>query len=189
MGLSQRAIFLAHRQITGKILYMYRIPIVIIFAFFVLGAGPCGEIFDSEDEETNGDASVDCTVMGCANMLSIEVIRPDDMVFLSGAYRFEFHLPDESEYMLECYLNSVEVGFNCSLGDTELIGVQVAQTGTTIYLTLLGAPEQVDVIVKYSDAIIGQRSFQPIYEEILPNGPECQPTCFQAEEALAVQSW
>jgi len=168
---------------------MYRIPIIILGATLTLGAGPCGEILDSADEQTDADASVDCTEMACNNMLTVEVIRPDSQTFLAGAYRFEMQLPDETELMLECHLASPQEGFICAMGDLTLIGVQIDATGTAIHVTLLGAPETVTVTVEYSGAIIGERTMTPVYEELYPNGPECPPTCYQAEEAMAVQPW
>ncbi len=168
---------------------MHRMQIVIVVAFFTLGSGPCDMFDPPEDPDLDADASANCTEIGCTDSLVIQVIRADNMAFLSGSYKFKVLLPDYSEYWIECYLAYTEAGLSCSTGDTSFIYAELGIGGQTIWIQVLYAPESLMLTIESNGYKIGERTIWPAYEELFPNGDDCPPTCWEAEETMAVQSW
>jgi len=154
-------------------------------AFFSTGLDSC----DAMDMLDSGaDASAACGSEECTDELVVEVIRSDNDAFLTGCYRFAFE-DATGLYEIECYLAYAESGFECTLGDIDVITVMSDLAGTRIWLTALGAPEIVAVSVEYNGLLLGQREMMPSYEEVYPNGYECPPVCYAAEESMAVTPW
>jgi hypothetical protein len=182
------AFFLEPRHIPGKISGMRRIQIAIVLAFFALGSGPC-DMFNPPDVNTEVDGSVDCPEEDCMDSIFIEVIRADNMEFLTGSYVFKTLLPDTSEYWIECYMAYGEAGLSCGTGDLHLLYAELGATGQTIWIQMLYAPESLLFTVEYNGYKIGERTIWPEYEEPFPDEIECPSTCLEAEETMAVQSW
>ena len=176
-------------RIPGKMSGMHRIHIVIVLAFFTLGSGPCDMFNPPDVPNMEGDASTDCTEMGCTDSLIVQIIRSDNMAFLPGSYAFRVRLPDASEYGIECYLAYTEAGLNCTMGDTNFIYAELGAAGQTIWIQVLYAPESLVLTIESNSFQIGQRTIWPVYEETFPNGDDCPPGCWEAEETMAVQSW
>ncbi|MCP4679585.1 MAG: hypothetical protein GY854_29655 [Deltaproteobacteria bacterium] len=172
---------------------MLKKTFVIGFALLTMGAGPC-DFFDMGDEEEDGDGdggSEECysSEATCTDALIVEVIRSDNMEFMSGAYEFDVLLPDETQLFVECYLAYTETGVECTAGNVDVLYAQLEEGGRIMWMFLLGAPEATMITVIYNGLAIGQRSFTPAYEELFPNGPECEPMCHEAKETMAVESW
>ncbi len=169
---------------------MWKKILVFVFALVTMGAGPCDLLDMGETEESDG-GSIECnsSEATCTDALIVEVIRADNMEFLTGAYAFDVVLPDESQLFVECYLAFTENGIECSAGNIDVLYAQLEEGGRTMWMFLLGAPEATMVTVKYNGFAIGQRTFTPSYEELFPNGPECEPMCYEAKETMAVESW
>lgn len=45
------------------------------------------------------------------------------------------------------------------------------------YIKIAGAPNRIHVILKQDDVVVGQRSFEPHYITVEPNGEWCGPEC------------
>lgn len=153
-----------------------------------MGAAPC-DLLDQPEETDTGDAGVECGQDVCANFLAVEVIRADNESFFDGFYGFEVATSDGSQYSLECSFAGYGATLDCSYGDLSMLGALMDGGSQSIAITFLDTPATATFTVTYNDWAIGERTFTPQYEEILPNGPECEPVCYQAEETMAVESW
>jgi hypothetical protein len=158
----------------------------ICLAVLALGAGPC----DMLGEMTGGgDAgAAGCTEGLCVDQLTVELIRADNDPFLVGSYRFALALPDGSSYSIDCYMAHEESGMECELGDLDVMFPLVELGAARIWLIVIGAPAAVVVTVEYNALVIGERELVPEYDEVYPEGDLC-PSCFVAEESMAVMPW
>ncbi|MCP4601833.1 MAG: hypothetical protein GY847_15180 [Proteobacteria bacterium] len=171
---------------------MYEKILLFILTLFALGAGPCDMLdADEADLDMEYDAGdlAECTEIGCYDSLVVEVLRADNAAFLSGSYQVEIVAAVDTEYSIECYLSFTEAGLECTIGDLDVLIAQLEEGGQTIWVTLLNTPETAIVTMKYNESKIGERTLTPIYDEFFPNGLECPPTCRQAKESMAVESW
>ena len=121
--------------------------------------------------------------------MTVEIIRADNMGFLTGSYFFKVQMPDASAYWIECYMAYGEAGLNCATGDLHLLYAELGATGQTIWLQILFAPESILLTVEYNGYPIGERAIWPEYEDMEPSEADCPQTCMQSEETMAVQSW
>jgi hypothetical protein len=167
---------------------MYRLSPLVVLSIFAMGAGPC-DLMQPPGEDETGDSGLECQEEMCRNSLSVEVIRADNEAFFDGVYDFEITVSDGTQYSLECYFAGYGASFDCSYGDSTMLGAVMESGYQAIDLTLLDAPETATFTVMYNDFEIGVRAFTPEYDEVHPNGPECPPVCYQAEETMAVESW
>ena len=159
---------------------------MIVLGCLALGAGPCEVLEDMMGGADAGAAG--CTGEACVDQLTVEVIRADNDPFLPGAYRFALALPDGSDYSVECYMAHEESGMECALGDLDVILPLVEIGATRIWLVVVGAPVSLVVTVEYNSLVLGEREIVPAYEEVFPEGDQC-PSCFLAEESMAVMPW
>lgn len=158
----------------------------MVLGLLGLGAGPCDVLGDMMG---GGDAgAADCTEGMCVDQLNVELIRADNDPFLSGSYRFALSLPDGSEYSIDCYMAHEESGMECDYGDLDVMFPLVEIGATRIWLVVIGAPASLIVSVEYNALVIGEREIVPEYEQIFPEGEQC-PSCFLAEESMAVMPW
>jgi len=158
----------------------------LALAVAAMGAGPC-EMLDMLGEVQDGGAG-DCPETPCANQLDVRIIRADNDAFWPGQYRFAIGLLDGSTYAVDCWLADEESGFDCELGDTNVLAPYIDGGGGVIWLVVTGAPERLVVAVEYSGLLIGERELAPEYDEINPGGAGC-PVCFMGEDSMAVTPW
>lgn len=166
------------------------IVIVVALAVASLGAGPCDQILGTGDPGA-GDGGVPegCEAAGCTDQLTVEIIRADNTEFLPGVYEFTLTDQDGGQAWIECYLGSVEMGMECTLGDLQVVQASLGLGGTGISLEVAAVPLSVNIVVDYGGWTIGERDIVPAYEEYSPNGYQCPPTCQVAEESMAVMPW
>lgn len=131
----------------------------------------------------------DCSEQECTDRLSIRIIRSDDDLFLGGSYRFAVGTIEDGEFFLDCHLPYPEAAFVCASGYVELLDVSLVNGGREIAISTSFAPLELTVVVEYNGFVIGERTVAPQYEFVYPNGPECEPVCLSAEEAIAVRPW
>jgi hypothetical protein len=158
----------------------------LALALAAMGAGPC-ELLDMLGDVPDGGTG-DCEETPCENRLDVRIIRADNDGFWSGQYRFAIGLPDGSVYSVDCFLPYEETGFECDLGDTEVLFPVLDGGGAVIRLEVAGAPERLVLAVEHSGALIGERELVPAYEEINPGGDGC-PVCLVGEDSMAVTAW
>jgi hypothetical protein len=101
-----------------------------------------------------------CTLIGCSSGLTVNLAQAP-----AGAYRIEvFSSPGGPHYVWDC-------------GDA-------AQCGTSAQFTDF-TPESVTIRVTTSAGTLEQTS-QVTYDVSRPNGPNCGPTCTQAQVTVAL---
>jgi len=151
-------------------------------------AGPC-DILDTGGEDSDSGAPEGCGGIPCNHQLLVEVLRADNEAFWAGSYRFMLETPDTEQYFIECYLSYPEEGFDCSMGDLDIIDAVNDPGAGKIRLAIVGAPASVLVTVEHEGWIMGERVLYPEYEEYSPNGDGCPPVCYVGEDSMAVESW
>jgi hypothetical protein len=126
-----------------------------------------------------------CTDIGCQDGLSVHFDRAS---FEPGVYTVEVDLhgefiycqatiPLESDPSDGCDDPRVMLYLSGSMLDVEEQRVE----GFTMDSTELGA---LAVTVALDDVEIGYAAFEPDYQELQPNGPECEPTCWYATREI-----
>lgn len=68
-------------------------------------------------------------------------------------------------------------------------GVSINCTGSgrfQLVLTVSGIPARFGATVKSGEVLLGQRTFEPVYDRVQPNGEGCGPICRQASETWAL---
>jgi hypothetical protein len=165
---------------------MRRVLPVILLGLAAIGAGPCDLLGDMMGDSDAGAAG--CAEGLCVDQLNLELIRADNDPFLAGAYRFALALPDGSEYSVDCYMAHQESGMECDIGDLDVMFPLVDLGAARIWLIVIGAPASLVVTVEYNALVIGEREIVPAYEQVYPEGEQC-PSCFLAEESMAVMPW
>jgi hypothetical protein len=177
---------------------MYKKMIVILgISVVALGAGPCDMVDDMMGAEDTlvGDAGGDCEVFEeCTDQLIVDVIRADNQQFMGGLYGFVFSYLEEdgvteTSLSVECFMDYAEAGLNCNLGDLDMVGAAIDETGSQIRVVLLAAPASVSVTVEYNQWAIGQRTLTPQYVDPEQEEVDCSPECLNALDHMAVESW
>ena len=69
------------------------ISLFILISLAAMGAGPCDVLQTAEQPEVDGGP---CGAEECIDLLTVEVIRADNQMFLPGEYEFAVYLMDES---------------------------------------------------------------------------------------------
>ena len=76
----------------------------------------------------------------------------------------------------------------CEHGDLDVMFPLVEVGAARIWLIVIGAPVSLLMSVEYNALVIGERELVPEYEQVFPEGDQC-PSCFLAEESMAVMPW
>ena len=133
-----------------------------------------------------GCSNDECTLIGCADSLEV---------------RFTGTTTRPARYQIEVVADGVPsscqltIPHECSMGPTCSAGpsnwrlilngcekgqpVQPSVDGVLFYQN---APTSFDLVVRRDDVVVGGGSFQPVYTESRPNGPECGPVCRNAPD-------
>lgn len=114
---------------------------------------------------TEDDDMIDaCTEAGCMDSLKINFVDDEGEPF--GGFEGTVTYDDE------------EIEFFCGGDDI--------CTASGIELT--DAPSQLEVSVTAGEEQLSRTTtIEPDYEEFYPNGPDCPPTCYDADETVEVQ--
>jgi hypothetical protein len=171
---------------------MKRIISSTLLAAVAVGWTACIPIEPIDDYPDGGEAeSTDpnCGNKKCHDALTVEIIRADNQTFIFGLYSFDVEFDDGSTGFVECFYGYGASDFVCDMGDVNLIVPHLASNQGTISLTIYAAPATAAVQVAVSGWVVGVRTFSPMYDEIAPNGAECDPICYEASAMMAVESW
>lgn len=136
----------------------------------------------SEDDELPYSED-ECTEIGCVDMLVVEIRFMDQGSFEEGYYDFTFSSPGTADVVVHCALRDGEV--DCS-GDTDLIQMEVLDSSSGLVATVFEARESFAVRIELDGRLLGDRVFHPKYQIVTPNGPDCEPTCFQTTVAMDI---
>ena len=178
---------------------MQRVRKILIIMLFIVtgGAGPCDVMKlgadetggDSTDEDTAAETCGDLNV-SCNHSLDIEILLAGDEEFAPGMYTFSVTAPDASVYSIDCMLNRADAGLECLMGSIDQLSATIDPADlATIEFSIAGAPPTCVVQVFFNDFEIANTFLEPEYVLSYPNGENCQPTCYNGEDYIAVALW
>jgi len=120
------------------------------------------------------------------------ILLPTDPLFPSG--RYDVHLTPEGGATLSCYFvvsdDPEECGFApcVTSGDCSAMYYAVGSPRrANVWLQYAVIQGPIEVVVERDGVIVGAATFEPVYEVVYPNGPECPPTCHQFTAELTVE--
>ncbi len=128
-----------------------------------------------------------CTEMGCTDGFTIDV--PPDYKWPFGAYTFTFMVVGKTTVckgslpLKDCESRSI----TC-----DKPGITIMESGCALppesqgfgMITLDSFPRTLDLKIEHDGEIVVQRSFNPVYTDMVPNGAQCEPKCRQATVRL-----
>ena len=123
---------------------------------------------------------VPCTKIGCTDVLTIEIL-PWDFYFGSGLYKIQIVGDEQSFY--DCTIqisrntSECEEGGDCVVEST----CNASYTSDTWTFMIEDAPEFVSIDVFKDDVNYLSMETTAVYEQIAPNGPDCEPICLVGE--------
>ncbi len=129
------------------------------------------------------DFSRACTEMGCTDGLTINV--PQDFQWKPGAYKFSFVLDGKPA---ACTGNLPLKPCDSKSLTCDQEGITIMESGCALpadmqgfgTVTLPSAPRQVSVTVERDGTTLFSHAFTPTYQDVRPNGPQCDPACHTA---------
>jgi hypothetical protein len=138
----------------------------------------------TEDGVPLDDGFGSCTEMGCDDRLEVEIRRADGDAFVPGAYDFEVRTSGGGEHLLSCVLEAGGLG-DCE-GDVGIVSPALLSSFHAFTLEMLAAPTTLTVRVELEGEPLGEEQLTPDYTMVTPNGPDCDPICFQASVSIEV---
>ncbi|MCP4675275.1 MAG: hypothetical protein GY854_07175 [Deltaproteobacteria bacterium] len=150
---------------------------VVLAVFFLAGCWP---------GNTDDILSTDCQEMGCFDRLDISIARRDGDVFPSGNYTFILAPQGGDTIEVPCTLTDKSLD-DCQ-GDVGAVEVLSRDSAGELGVRLDFAPSSIVVQLKYEDQSFDTQTISPNYTTLTPNGPECDPVCFQATVSIEVSS-
>ena len=125
--------------------------------------------------------SPDCTSIGCTDGLDVQFARDS---FEPGVYTVELDLHGEFIHCQATIPLDSDPADGCDdprvmlyLSGSMLAVEEQRVEGLFMDSTDLGA---IAVSVSFEAEEIGYAAFEPDYQQLQPNGPECEPTCLYA---------
>lgn len=151
----------------------------------LLVATACATTQDNGSQGTPGG----CTEIGCADGLVVQVTPT--AAWPAGEYRFTIEadgatttctgslpLPECGTPAIRCDATGVTIGESgCALAPAEHAFSDIMFTAN---------PASVTIEVDLDEQRVGSQSWSPSYQQVQPNGPDCEPTCTNATVALAL---
>ncbi|TVQ87237.1 MAG: hypothetical protein EA397_18130 [Deltaproteobacteria bacterium] len=133
-----------------------------------------------------------CTQIGCESGLTVEIEGIES--WPAGDYVVRASVDGES---VQCEgsipLNPCDQGytFTCSDGVARIsesgCDLPEREHGLSHVHFLADAAREVSLRIERDGELLGEQTFEPSYETFQPNGPECEPTCRQAQHTLQLQ--
>ena len=143
-------------------------------ALLTLSLGACAPVYDRM-----------CTDIGCTDGLNVLFERDS---FEPGVYAVEIDLHGEFIHCQATIPLDSDASDGCDdprvllyLSGSMLEVEEQRVEGFFMDSTELGA---LAVTVTLDETEIGYAAFEPDYQELKPNGPECEPTCLFAEREI-----
>ncbi len=127
----------------------------------------------------------DCTSMGCVDGLEVFFVRD---AYEPGVYAVEIDLHGAVIHCQATIPLETDGNDGCTddrahlfLSGSELDTAEQSVDGFYLDSTDMGA---IAVTVSLDDAQLGYAAFEPDYQTLQPNGPECDPTCLYATREI-----
>ncbi len=127
-----------------------------------------------------------CTEMGCHDRLDISIIRRDGDAFISGNYTFILTPKGGDTIEVTCTLTGDSLD-DCQ-GDVGMMQVFTSDSVHELGVRLDFAPSRIVAQVDFFEQSLDTQTINPDYTTLTPNGPECEPICFQAAVSMEVSS-
>jgi hypothetical protein len=129
---------------------------------------------------------LDCSTMPCEDRLDIKITRFDKDAFPTGGYTFTLTPIADSPIEVACSVeNDAELDCDSASNLPEL-SLNGSSTEFTVRFSF--APSSIDIEVYFEDQFLGEATLSPDYMTVMPNGPECDPICFQASVSMEVSA-
>ncbi len=133
------------------------------------------------------EEGLDCTSMGCVDGLEVFFSRAG---YEPGVYTVDIDLHGE---LIHCQA-TIPLDSDASDGCTDpraslfLSGsmLDVSEQSVDGFFLDSSDASAVAVTVSLDDAQIGYAAFEPDYQTLQPNGPECEPTCSYASRDITL---
>ncbi len=123
-----------------------------------------------------------CTEIGCENRLDVIFESQDREPYPPGTYTFTLTPQGEAPLIVTCSIDR-DQDLACN-GDTHVLSVVAADTEFTV--RFLEAPSTITASLLFEQQRLGEKNLSPDYYMVTPNGPECDPICFQATVSFEV---
>lgn len=133
----------------------------------------CGDLF--EDERS-------CTLVACNDGFSITALASEGLP--DGGYEIQLRLDDTAVVCTHPQLvgaprqsgtcNAANVRSSIAIHNGGAPGTGGANA---FLIGIVDAPSLVEVRVLHDGDLVGEASYEPTYQTIMPNGPECGPIC------------
>lgn len=137
----------------------------------------------SEGEFTE-DSLPGCGFASCSDRLNIYLHNTDGKDFPEGQYSWELELSAGHLERARCDLSKVN-GYSCD-GSGVLSAMDQEKDGS-FHLSMNSSPPRFRLSLQYNDIWIYGQSVAPDYYLVTPNGPDCDPICFQATTHLTLE--
>jgi len=134
----------------------------------------------SESTSMDGDDGISCTAIGCSDGVLVHLLQermPD------GVYEIYVYSSPWVDVATQC-------GFVLSGGEvleTSCEHAVVVSDGVQVFMN--AAFETMRFEVVRDGALVGEIETSPVYEEVMPNGPECPPVCLQGDVSIPLVSF
>jgi len=133
------------------------------------------------------DELLDCTGLGCVDGMEVFFSRD---VYEPGIYTVEIDLHGELIHCQATIPLDSDASDGCTDGRVSLFlsGSMLDVSEQSIDGFFLDSTDTgaVAVTVSLDDAQIGYAAFEPDYQTLQPNGPECEPTCIYASRDVGL---
>lgn len=116
-----------------------------------------------------GEPERGCTLIGCDDQVSV-LLRG---LVADQRYDVRIQTQDQSTH---CDIDTSD-GLRMSCNGALFVSDRLDEAS----IVILGVPERVAITVRQSGGVVADELLTPSYEEVMPNGPRCEPTCLQAQ--------
>ncbi len=127
----------------------------------------------------------ECTEIGCDDSLMVTIEPSDDEPFPDGEYRFSLVPPSGQGLAVSCAL--LELQLECT-GGADILTVELNEIATRFTLRLRADwwLNGLNARVELDGQALADRPLEITSQVVTPNGPECEPTCFQGSAELVL---
>lgn len=124
----------------------------------------------------------ECTLVGCNDGFSVTALASEGL--RDGSYEVQLMLDDEAVTCAHPQLVAApQQSGTCtaaSVRSSVVIhngGAPGTEGANALAISITGTPSQVVLRVLHDGQLIGEANYEPSYQTIMPNGPECGPIC------------